>query len=60
MGDLAEDYSRRAQEAEINVVWTCDPVLQFYWRETAAEYRRLAAEAISRRAVKQVDRSHAA
>jgi hypothetical protein len=60
MGDLAEEYSRRAIEAEINVVWACDPDLKFYWRQTASEYRRLAAEAIARRAIIDIAPSHAA
>jgi hypothetical protein len=60
MSDLTEEYTSRAVEAEINVVWSCDPDLQFYWREAAAAYRRLAAATIARRAIVAVVRSDAA
>jgi hypothetical protein len=60
MSDLAEEYSRGAVEAEINVAWACDPDLKFYWKEAASLYRRLAAAAIARRAILEVNRSHAA
>lgn len=55
MCDLAEEYGRRAVEAEVNVVWACDPDLKFYWQETAAAYRRLAAEIIARRGCLDID-----
>jgi hypothetical protein len=60
MSDLAEEYSRYALEAEINVAWACDPDLRNYWKETASAYRRLAAATIARAAIIEVDRSRAA
>ena len=60
MSDLAEEYSRYALEAEINVAWACDPDLRNYWKETASAYRRLAAAIIARAVSVEVHGSRAA
>jgi hypothetical protein len=60
MSDLAEEYSHLAREAEINVLWACDADLRFYWKETAAAYRRLATAINARASMKEVNRDRAA
>ena len=60
MSDLAEEYSRYAVEAEINVAWACDPDLRNYWKEMASAYRRLAAATNARATMKEFNRNRAA
>ena len=60
MSDLAEEYSRYALEAEINVAWACEPGIRNYWKDIAASYRRLAAEANVRATVTEIDLIRAA